>query len=105
MELMQLIPSFHDTSDRVSTCICASDEYFDNEYKYEYPWFLWSEYKGLEIRYSSIISMSTKYSRTQNYRKTSNIRRTLVGNNIVDHSDVVGASPAGAAPTTSSFST
>ena len=39
------------------------------------------------------------------YCKTSNISRTLVGNNIVDHSDVVGASPVGAAPTTSSFST
>ena len=39
------------------------------------------------------------------YRKTSNIRRALAGNNIVDHSDVVGASPVGAAPTTSSFST
>ena len=39
------------------------------------------------------------------YRKTSNIIRTLVGNKIVDHSDVVGASPVGAAPTTSSFST
>ena len=39
------------------------------------------------------------------YRKTSNIRRTLVGNEIVDHSDVVGASPVGAAPTTSLFST
>ena len=39
------------------------------------------------------------------YRKTSNIRRTFVGNKIVDHSDVVGASPIGAAPTTSSFST
>ena len=38
------------------------------------------------------------------YRKVSNIRRTLVGNKIVDHSDVVGASPVGAAPTTSSFS-
>ena len=36
---------------------------------------------------------------------TSNIRRTLAGNKIVDHSDVVGASPVGAAPTTSSFST
>ena len=31
------------------------------------------------------------------YHKTSNIRRTLVGNEIVDHSDVV----VGAAPTTS----
>ena len=39
------------------------------------------------------------------YRKVSNIRRTLVGNNIGEHSDVVGASPVGAAPTTSSFST
>ena len=36
------------------------------------------------------------------YRKVSNISRTLVGNKIVDHSDVVGASPVGAAPTTSS---
>ena len=39
------------------------------------------------------------------YRKVSNIRRTLVGIKIVDHSDVFGASPVGAAPTTSSFST
>ena len=39
------------------------------------------------------------------YRKTSNIRGTLVGNKIVDHSDVVVASPVGAAPTTSSFPT
>ena len=39
------------------------------------------------------------------YRQVSNIRRTWVGNEIVDHSDVVWASPVGAAPTTSSFST
>ena len=32
-------------------------------------------------------------------------RRTLAGNEIVDHSDVVGASPAGAVTTTPSFST
>ena len=38
------------------------------------------------------------------YRQTSNISRTL-DNKIVDHSDVVEASPVGAAPTTSSFST
>ena len=42
---------------------------------------------------------------TIHYHKTSNISRTLVGNEIVDNSDVVGASPVGAAPTTSSFST
>ena len=39
------------------------------------------------------------------YRHTSNIRRTFLGNQIVDHSDVVGASPAGVAPTTFSFAT
>ena len=27
------------------------------------------------------------------YRKTSNTRRALVGNKIVDHSDIIGASP------------
>ena len=40
-----------------------------------------------------------------NYRQILNISGTLVGNEIVAHSDVVGASPVGAAPTTSSFST
>ena len=40
-----------------------------------------------------------------NYRKTFNISRTLVGNEIVDNPDVVGASPVGAAPTAPSFST
>ena len=39
------------------------------------------------------------------YRQISNISCTLVGNNIVDHSDVVGALPVNDAPTTSSFST
>ena len=39
------------------------------------------------------------------YREVSNISRTLVGNKIVDHSDVVGTAPVVAAPTTSSFST
>ena len=40
-----------------------------------------------------------------NYCQTSNMSHTLVGNKIVDQSDVVGASPVGAAPTTSSFFT
>ena len=46
-----------------------------------------------------------RLGKTCTYRKTSNISRTLVGNKIVDNPDVVGASPVGAAPTTSSFST
>ena len=36
------------------------------------------------------------------YCQTSNISRSLVDNKIVNHADVVGASPVGAAPTTSS---
>ena len=39
------------------------------------------------------------------YPPTFNMSRALVGNRIADHSDVVGASPVGAAPTTSSFPT
>ena len=39
------------------------------------------------------------------YCQIFHIGRTLVGNKTVDHSDVVGASPVGPAPTTSSFST
>ena len=39
------------------------------------------------------------------YREIPNIKRTLVGDGIVYHSDVVGALPVGAAPTTSSFLT
>ena len=35
------------------------------------------------------------------YYQTCNISRTLVGKKLVDHLDVVGAPPLGAAPTTS----
>ena len=45
------------------------------------------------------------WNHIDNYRKISKISCTLLGYEIVDHSDVVGASPVGAAPTTSSFST
>ena len=38
----------------------------------------------------------------QNNRQASNIKHTL-GNKIVDHKDVVGASPVGTAPITSSI--
>ena len=54
---------------------------------------------GFEYEFEMSISLS------QYCRQLSNIRRTLAGYKIVDHSDVVGASPVGAAPTTSSFST
>ena len=47
----------------------------------------------------------TNWQSNNTYRKTSDIRHTLVDNKIVDHSDVVRASPVGTAPTASSFST
>ena len=37
------------------------------------------------------------------YRQTSNVTRTLEVNTLVNHSAVVGASPVGATPATSSF--
>ena len=39
------------------------------------------------------------------YSQISNINRNITGETFVDHSEVVGASPVGAAPNTSSFST
>ena len=39
------------------------------------------------------------------YCHYSTIKRTFVGNKLVDHSDGDGAAPVVAAPTTSSFST
>ena len=49
---------------------------------------------------TNLISSGQTIASNEVYRKVSNIRRTLVGNKIVDHS-----APVGAAPTTSSFST
>ena len=56
-------------------------------------------------RYKANMNIYSSYKLKHNYRQVSNMRRTLAGYKIVDHSDVVGASPIGAAPTTSSFST
>ena len=54
---------------------------------------------------NTLMSAACQYPPVFVYRKPSNISRTLAGNEIVDNSDVVGASPVGAAPTTSSFPT
>ena len=40
------------------------------------------------------------YSEKYSYRQTSNVNRTLLGNEIVHHSDVIEASPVRAALTT-----
>ena len=55
-----------------------------------------------QIEYDNITILLCKMI---SYRQVCNIRRTFVGNKIAYHSDIVGASPVGAAPTTSSFST
>ena len=63
---------------------------------------MWSEFLTLvclSLRVRRLCTIITIY------RKISDISRALVNNEIVDHSNVVGASPVGAAPTASSFST
>ena len=61
--------------------------------------FTWYSWKQRWFYYTDI--PRTPFLELPSYRKTSNISRTLVGNKIVDNSDVV----VGAAPTTYSFST
>ena len=56
-------------------------------------------------KYPVSISWKSKAQQDIDYCQISNIRHTLVDNNIVFHSEVVGALPVGTAPTTSSFST
>ena len=52
-----------------------------------------------------VTTLTANNQHSDTYRQISNIRRMMVGNKIADHLDVVGASPVGAAPTTSSFLT
>ena len=58
---------------------------------------------NLSYRIMPVIS-PTSVPRTYTYCQASDISCTLVGNKIVDHSDVVGAPPVDAVPTTYSFS-
>ena len=51
------------------------------------------------------VFMHVRASKAPYHRMRVNIKRTLVGNKSVNHSDVAGASPVGAAPTPSSFAT
>ena len=57
------------------------------------------------MAYTSVAAGLMAYTKFHyNYHQASNISHTSVHNNIVDHWDVDGALPVGAAPTTSSFS-
>ena len=64
--------------------------------------------RASQMQYMKKISTSVlqdSIQKCQYYCETSNISRGLVGIKIDDRSDLVGASPPVAAPTTSSFST
>ena len=67
-------------------------------YKYTYP-----SQDLAQWRQNHLIQHQCNFS--DKYRQTSNISDTLAGSKKVDYWDVVGASPVGTAPTTSSFST
>ena len=62
-------------------------------------------YIGTTSKRSANIQWYTTVAGYNVYSHNSNINRTLVANKLFYHSDVDGASPVGAAPTTSSFST
>ena len=84
-----------------SPTLLRNTEGFQHNY-YEYSNLLHPEINATaQLKYH--ISQLIAHKNT--YRQVSNISRTLVGNKIIDHSDVDGASPVGAAPTTSSFLT
>ena len=74
----------------------------------EGPWGM-SSGSHFSNYYHGTLTLLSGHGHSFRYHKTycqiSNIRCTSVGNRIVDHSDVAGASPVGAAPTTSSSST
>ena len=67
--------------------------------------FALSLFGATELMPVVILELQSKLGKFETNRQVSNIRRTLVGNKIVDNSDVVGASPVGNAPTTYSLST
>ena len=72
--------------------------------------FIWKDVLFIETDPDAILQTADEISRhirslqihsnelNWNYRQTANTSRTLEGNKIVDHSDVVGSSPVGAAP-------
>ena len=65
----------------------------------------WMPQNAVNVSIGSGTGMMSPAITGRIYCKISNISRTLVGDKIVNNSDVVEAMPVGAAPTTSSFLT
>ena len=98
-----VIVFFQETTDKIKEGYASVKQYGNGE-----SFMLWIKniYIWMNLHVFILIIWLFILPRTKNvYRQTSNIRGTLDGYKIVDHSDVVGASPIGAAPTVSSFST
>ena len=83
-------------------------------YKYAYKWIVTSKKHTAKYAWCAFFDRMTFhliafirvcFTQHELYLQVSNIIRTWVGNEVVEHSDVFGASPVGAAPTASSFST
>ena len=89
---------YHTVQTNIRLTVCYQKTFLLTCLVYESIFVNSSEHSCFELE-------SVKSESYLTYRHTSNIRRILVGNKTVDHSDVVGASPVGAAPTTSSRST
>ena len=97
-------------------CISAAQQFWKSTYHSNHiTWFCVQYFKfdivlGWTTSNSAnpgpLFKWCTRTSYDYNYRKISNIRRTLVCHKLLmTRPGVVGASPVGAAPTTSSFST
>ena len=80
-------------------CNCLTKS--ENHFKTVYIYFQKGIFRMLGCCYQAPTAV---FAVNSSYRQISNISRIFVGNIIVDHLDVVGAFPVGAAPTTSSFS-
>ena len=63
----------------------------------------WNHTRIFYFIHDPTINVSLPLFIDMSYPQTPYIKRTFSGNKIVDHSDVVGASPVGAAPTISPF--
>ena len=85
--------------------ICSKSSDILCDHLQTFSWMI--EFKCLIIFFQKCLMISYKSSDILDHRdchQISNIRHTVVGNKIVNHSNVVGASPIGVNPTTSSFS-
>ena len=84
---------------------CANKEVIQSEYNFTHATAFGPMWCEQICDLIGSLKLDLELKEYSHYHQTSKISRTLVGNKLVDHSDVVGAAPVGTTPTTSSFST